>query len=159
MVCAFEDNGNSELIALPWVRIGHLEPTEGGEEGRHLNGAVRYFDVAHESFLARYLEPLSRDADEVAQRMHQHSREVASGLAFSSLEEGHQSLTPLPEHYHQYLDKPCTITFHRHVRSFGISVDTSGGEISDPSAPSVIGWIDGYDWLHQTGQEPHQGEA
>ncbi|MFG2448565.1 hypothetical protein ACGFSG_04255 [Streptomyces sp. NPDC048512] len=159
MICAFENNGKSELIALPWVRVSHLEPTEGGESGPSLNGAVRYFDVVHESFLAKYLEVLSRDADEVAQRMHQHSQEVASGLAFSDLAEGHESLTPLPEHYHQHLEKPCTITFRRHVQSLGLSADTSGGEISDPSTPSIIGWIDGYEWLYKSGHQPRESEV
>ncbi|MFI1832140.1 hypothetical protein [Streptomyces olivaceoviridis] len=159
MICAFEQNGESQLIALPWVRVSHLEPTEGGENERDLNGAVRYFDVVHESFLARYLEVLSRDADVVAQRLHHHSKEVASGLAFSDMSEGHESFSPLPEHYHQFLSKPCTITFRHHVRSLGLTVDNSHGEISDPNNPTAIGWVDGYDWLYSPGQQPPQTEG
>lgn len=159
MICAFEDEGESELIALPWVRVSHLEPTEGGENGRELSGAVRYFDVVHESFLARYLEVLSRDADEVAQRMHRHSKEVASRLAFSDLSEGRESLSPLPEHYLQYLSKKCTITFRHHVQSLGLTVGKSYSEISEPNNPSVIGWIDGYDWLYPSRKRPSDSEA
>ncbi|MFI1788941.1 hypothetical protein ACH40D_10840 [Streptomyces olivaceoviridis] len=160
MICAFESGGENELIALPWVRVSHLEPTEGGKSGRDLSGAVRYFDVVHESFLARYLEVLYRDADEVAQRMHRHSKEVAGGVAFSDLSEGHESLSPLPDHYRQYLSKPCTIIFRHHVQSLGLTVGKSGGEISDhPDNPTVIGWIDGYDWLYPSEQQPPKTEV
>ncbi|MFD5696834.1 hypothetical protein [Streptomyces lasiicapitis] len=147
MVCAFQNDEGEELISLPWVRVSHLEPTSGEEGGWDLNGGVRYFDVVHESFLPRYLAALSRDADCVAYRMHRHSEEVASAVAFTELEYGHESIVPLPDRYRQYLSKPCTITLHRHMRSLGLHVQKSSGDVSDPDQSNAIGWIDGYEWL------------
>lgn len=144
MIGVFPAHGETDLIALPWVRVSHLEPTMGGNGKRDLNGSIRYFDVVHESFLAKYLGFLARDATRAAQRMHQHSKEVASGLAFSDMENGHRSLTPLPEHYMKFLEKPCTISMALHVKhaAMRIEMDSSNRKGADD-----IDWIDGYDWL------------
>ncbi|GAA3618788.1 hypothetical protein GCM10023079_05520 [Streptomyces chitinivorans] len=138
------------MVALPWVRVSHLEPTksrDASDRRNDVSGEVRYFDVVHEHFLPRYLEVLARDAEAAALRMHQHSEELVTGLGISSLEETHDSLQPLPESYKKFLGNPCTIVLGRNIPTLGIQIRKNEGEISSPEFPDVIGWIDGYDWL------------
>ncbi|WP_151775497.1 hypothetical protein [Streptomyces abyssomicinicus] len=150
MVGTFLHAGEQELMALPWVRVGHLEPTLPDQLDRQrarITGNVRYFDVVHESFLPRYLEVLARDATSAAERLHLHSTEIAAGVAMSDFAEGHEGLKPLPENHGLDLEKPCHMHIGRSPNALSISVTKTGGEISDSESSAVVGWIDGYPWL------------
>lgn len=146
MLATFLNGEDHELISLPWVRVSHLEPTNSSARGHEVNGIVRYFDVVHESFLPRYLEVLARDADAAILRMHEHSEELMTGVGFSS-EGTHETLRPIPESLNQFLEQPCTIEIHKAIRSLRLKVNKNGGQISDPTRPREVGWIDEYPWL------------
>ncbi|MGX1755730.1 hypothetical protein ACWIG5_02230 [Streptomyces lydicus] len=156
MVGTFLHAGEQELISLPWVRVSYLEPKlpaaeDGGKPG--LQGNVHYFDVVHDSFLPRYLEVLARDARKAAERLHEHSVEIAAGVGYSDFSEGHRHLRPLEDDHSYDLTEPCTIHIDRMSNSLAISVDRSKGEISSALLPSVVGWIDGYPWLDESPAE------
>lgn len=118
-------------------------------------GNVHYFDVVHDSFLPRYLEVLARDARKAAERLDEHSVEIAAGVGYSDFSEGHQNLRPLEPNHSYDLTQPCTIHIGRLSNSLAISVDKSSGEISSALLPNMVGWIDDYPWLDKS---PTEGE-
>ncbi|MFC9180178.1 hypothetical protein ACFTZJ_05555 [Streptomyces globisporus] len=146
MISALLHEGEQGLLSLPWVRVSHLEPTNS-PRARHLTGAVRYFDVVHESFFSRYLEILSRDAEEMALRMHQHSDEISSGTGLFKFSGERELLEPLPQGYSHFLEEPCTMHLSKTARALGFKMKEAGeGEVA-PQDHESIGWIDTYDWL------------
>lgn len=102
---------------------------------------MHYFDVIHDSFLPRYLEVLARDARKAAERLDEHSVEIAAGVGYSDFSVGHQNLRPLEPNHSYDLTQPCTIHIGRLSTSLAISVDKSSGEISSallPGAPVLV---------------------
>ncbi|WP_139063577.1 hypothetical protein [Streptomyces zinciresistens] len=148
MVSALLHEGQQGLLSLPWVRISHLEPTKSPDV-TNLTGAVRYFDVVHESFFPQYLEVLARDAEEMARRMHLHSMEISSGAGFFKFEDDQEFLVPLPQEYERLLEEPCTMNLSKQASALGFRMNEAQ-EGAVPQDIDLIGWVDAYDWLNVT---------
>jgi hypothetical protein len=149
MISAVLHEGQQGLLSLPWVRVSHLEPMNS-PDARHLTGAVRYFDVVHESFFPRYLEVLSRDAEEMALRMHQHSKEISSGAGLFRFEGDREYLVPLPQEYAHLLEKPCTMHLSKAAYALGFEMNEVEEGVEKSQDSDVISWIDTYDWVEAT---------
>lgn len=150
MACAFLDNGDQKLVSLPWVRMSYLEPRVSRSPDRSVgefNGRMRYYDVVHESCLPRYLETLARDADILAERMHQHSEELVTGLGeWVDHDDGSHTLHPFPESYRKYLDTPCAVDLYREADALQIDIDRTR-RLTERKHDNIIEWIDDNEWL------------